>query len=89
MPPSPLLGVVVDRQLPLAVRAREPRPARMPDPHVHPPAGGRQLDAINLPRRDQPQQMAVQLGVAHATDPAAKRPSHPDPTHEEPGSALI
>ena len=69
MPPGTLLGVVVDRQLPLAVRADEPRPAGMPYPHVHPPAGSRQLDAINLPRSNQSQQMAVQLGVAHTAGP--------------------
>ena len=85
MPPRPLARVVIDRQRHIAVRAGEPGPARMLNPHVHPAVGYRQLDPPHLPRSPQSQQMAVQLGVAHAANPAADRPSNPSRTHTEAG----
>ena len=39
MPPHPLAGVVKDRQHGIAVRAGEPGPGRMLNPHIHPPVG--------------------------------------------------
>src|SRR5450631_4528517 len=65
MPPRPFLGVVIDRQFPLALRAGEASSPRMLRPHIHPTIGHRQLDPAHLPRGDQTQQMPVQLGVTH------------------------
>ena len=63
MPPGTLLGA--GRRPPAPARStgqtNRVRPG-CPYPHVHPPAGSRQLDAINLPRSNQSQQIkAVQL----------------------------
>lgn len=71
MPPGPLFGVVIDRQLALAVRAPEPGPLGMLHPYVHAAVLGRQVDPFHLPGRDQSQQVSVQLCVSHETDPAA------------------
>lgn len=81
MSPCPLLTVVIDRQLDTAVRAQEPGPAGMFHPHIHAPVPDRQLHPAHLPRGNQSQQMAVQLGVTHTPILAPPGESTPDPTH--------
>ena len=66
VPPAPLLGVVIDRQLPLALRAGEAGPPGMLGPHIDASILNGQLKSAHHPRRLKPQQVAVQLGVAHS-----------------------
>ncbi len=84
MPPRPLLGVVIDRQPALAVRAGEPGPARMDHPHVHPTVLDRQLYTSHPPTE---LPIPADGGVAHTADSAAERPSRPDRTHGKARSA--
>jgi hypothetical protein len=75
VPPGSLLAVVIDRQQGGALRAGEPCLPWMLGPHVDALAVHRQLDAAHLPRLEQPQQVAVELGVTHpAIVAAALRP---------------
>jgi len=66
MPPAPLLGVVVGRELRTALRARPARPRRVLDPHVHALLGDEELNPVHRPRRGHSKQMLVQLDVPHA-----------------------
>jgi len=65
MTPGSFLGVVIDRELCIALRASEPSALRMLGPHVHSTPVEGQLDPINLPGGDESQQVAVELGVTH------------------------
>jgi hypothetical protein len=82
--PFPLLGVVVGRELPVALGALPAGPPRMIDPHVDPFTFSGELDPIHLPRRLKTQHVAVQLGVAHDDTVPLTGRSGPSPPTENP-----
>jgi hypothetical protein len=65
VPPLPLLAVVVGRQQLAALRAAPPLPLLVSRPYVHATALHGQFDPIHRPRRKQPEEVTIQLNVAH------------------------
>ena len=65
VPPRALLDVVVDGEFEAARRARPARTVAVLRPDVHPLRLDRELDTRHRPRRLQPQEVTVQLDVAH------------------------
>jgi len=65
MAPGPLLGVVVDRKLRPAFGTGKPSGFRMLGPQLDTAPVYKQLDPTHLPWSDEPQQVAVELGVTH------------------------
>ena len=69
MSPRPFGRVVVDRQLRAARRTRPADAGGVPSPHIDAFLRHRQLDAGYRPGRVQPQDVAVQLDIAHGSHP--------------------
>jgi hypothetical protein len=65
MTPLPRLGVVIGRELPVALGALPANSSWMLDPHIDPLAFSREINLVHLPGRFETQHVAVQLGVAH------------------------
>jgi hypothetical protein len=59
----------------------------MAGPHIDPAFLDGQLDAAHIPRRLEPQQSAVQLGISHDRIMPPTASSGHVATHGEPGSA--
>ncbi len=94
MPPRPLLGVVVQRQVRRTLRTRPAPAVRVPRPHLDPLLLHLQLDAGHRPRRVQPQQLPVEFDVLHGVSRSLPRACRaamlgPSGTHSKPGSAVI
>jgi hypothetical protein len=65
MAPRPLLGVIVDRPLRAALGAGPAHPLSVADHHVDLLIGHRQIHALHLPGRLDPQQQPVEPHIAH------------------------
>src|SRR5690606_9657592 len=72
--PHALLGVVVDRMLLAALRARELRARCMPDVDVHPSLDELEVHLRHLPGRGEPEELLEYFDVLHLpSEPPLRR----------------
>jgi hypothetical protein len=76
MPPHSLLGMIMKRPLGSTLRAWPLQTLGMLDPDIHPLLFDIELNLRHKPWISNPQQMTVQLGIAHDSPPFGKRVYH-------------
>lgn len=79
MTPAAFRAVVIERELPAALRAGPPYPFRMLGPDIDPLFCHFEFNSPDRPRRFKAQQVAIELDVAHRSDPPLEGGVYPTP----------
>src|SRR4030042_6265872 len=69
MTPTPLLGMIIQRNQSPTFRATPSQSLFMNDPYVHPLIPHIQFNPLHFPRRLNPQKITVKFGISHGSSP--------------------
>jgi hypothetical protein len=89
VPPNPLLGMIVQPALSSTLRAWPLQTLGVLDPDIHPLPFDIELNIRHKPWSLKPQQMTIQIDIAHDSSPFGKRVYHTLLPTENPEGPLV